>query len=199
MKTEQIAADSLLVSCGILRKEVRWLVEANHWPVEAHFLDSSLHVDFDRLGRTLTAALTRVHGRPTTVLYGCCHPLMDQLVDAKEVARTAGQNCVEMLLGHDLFTRELGNGAYFLLEDWAVRWSYISAIIFGGDVETMRSIFQGDRKYILGLRTPCSGDFTDAAAAASETVGLPLRWMDVSLRHLESVLRDAFSRARTLK
>ena len=188
----------LLVGCGILKKEVSFLIAKNGWPLETHFLDSALHVDFDRLAKGLTSALSRYREENVIVLYGTCHPLMDGMLDQAHTIRTRGQNCCEMLLGHDLFTDELAGGAYFLLEDWARRWEHILTKTFNTkNLDLIRDIFQGDRKYLLGLRTPCSGDFTADAETAARMIGLPLRWLDVSLDHLEGVLFEAIERKRS--
>lgn len=182
----------LLLGCGILKKEVEFLIAGNDWPMDTLFLDSALHADFDSLAKGLTSALARHRDENVIVFYGTCHPLMERMLDEAHAFRTRGQNCCEMLLGHDLFSRELTNGAYFLLEEWARRWEDIQARTFNTkNLDLIRDIFQGDRKYLLGLRTPCSGDFTAEAEAAGRMVGLPLRWLDVSLDHLESVLLEA--------
>ncbi len=182
----------LLLGCGILKKEVEFLIAGNDWPVDTLFLDSALHSDFDGLAKGLTAALAMHRDEHVIVLYGTCHPLMERMLDEAHTFRTRGQNCCEMLLGHDLFTRELTNGAYFLLEEWARRWEDIQTRTFNTkNLDLIRDIFQGDRKYLLGLRTPCSGDFTAEAEAAGRMVGLPLRWLDVSLDHLGAVLLEA--------
>ena len=187
----------LLIGCGILRSEVRLLIGRNNWPLRTLILDSALHVDFDRLADSLTAALARHRREKVIVFYGTCHPLMERMLTEAGTFRTEGQNCVEMLLGHEMFHAELTNGAYFLLEDWARRWEQILTCTFNTkNLEVIRDIFQGDRKYLLGLRTPCSGNFTAEAEEASRMVGLPLRWLDVGLDHLESVLREAVTRKR---
>lgn len=64
----------------------------------------------------------------------------------------------------------------------------------GKKTDIIRAIFREDRKYLLGLRTPCSGDFTGAAEKAAELVGLPLRWMDVPLDNLEAILQSMLDR-----
>ena len=190
MKAEKL----LLIGCGILKREVRWLIEKNHWPVDTAFLDSALHIDFDKLLKKLTSALARHQGRNAIVFYGTCHPLMEKTLEEAGTFRTPGQNCVEILLGHELFTEELSKGAYFLFEDWARRWEHITTITFGNNPTVARDIFQGDRKYMLCLRTPCSSDFTAQAEQAGRMMGLPVRWMDVPLDHLESVLQTAITR-----
>ncbi|MBA4384629.1 MAG: hypothetical protein C0410_07825 [Anaerolinea sp.] len=184
----------LLVGCGILRKEVKLLIAKNRWPVDTIFFDSALHIDFGKLSTCLTSDLKIFRDREVIVFYGCCHPLMDTILDDAKTFRTTGQNCVDMLLGNELFTEELTSGAFFLLEEWAQRWDHIIAETFGDSPKVTREIFQMDRKYLLGIRTPCSSDFKDEAEDAARKVGLPLRWVDVSLDHLESVLQATIAR-----
>jgi hypothetical protein len=192
MKAEKL----LLVGCGILKKEVRWLIEKNHWPVDTAFLDSALHIDFEKLLKKLTSTLSRHQKRKVIVFYGTCHPLMEKALEEAGTFRTHGQNCVEILLGHKLFTEELSKGAFFLFEDWARRWEHLTTKTFGDNLTVARDIFQGDRKYMLCLRTPCSGDFTAEAEQAGAMMGLPIRWLDVPLDHLESVLQTAIARKK---
>ena len=183
----------MLLGCGILHREIRHLIEKNRWPLDTFFIDSMLHVDFDALASALKKALARHTGRRVIVFYGACHPLMDQILAEAGLQRTRGQICVEMLLGEERCTRELADGTYFLLEDWALRWNHMIQKTFGDNAAVTRAIFQGDRSNLLCLRTPCSGDFTSYAAAAGSQVGLPLRWLDVPLDNLEKCLHDSIT------
>ncbi|MDA8429753.1 MAG: DUF1638 domain-containing protein [Geobacteraceae bacterium] len=192
--TAPAATPLLLLGCGILHKELRFLIQRNSWPVETFFLDSALHIDFDKLSLALTSGLQQHAGRDVIVFYGACHPLMEKILASAGTFRTMGQNCVEMLLGAELFTRELEQGAFFLLEDWARRWERIVTATFGTNRGVIREIYQGDRGYLLCISTPCSADFRAEAEQAGRLVGLPLRWLDVSLDHLESVLQEAINR-----
>lgn len=188
------APPPLLLGCGILRNEIRFLIEKNGWQLETHFLDSSLHIDFDKLSLTLTSSLAHHADRDAIVFYGACHPLMESILHAAGTYRTKGQNCVEMLLGPERFLAELEQGAFFLLEEWAHRWELIVTATMGTNREVVREMYQGDRNYLLCVMTPCSGDFRAEAEAAGRLVGLPLRWLDVSLDHLETVLQEAIDR-----
>lgn len=178
----------LLLGCGILQQEVRYLIEKNAWALDTDFLDSSLHVDFAALESALQTGLVRNTGRDIAVFYGSCHPRMEQMLDAAHTFRTQGQNCVEMLLGRDRFMNELSHSAFFLLEDWALHWDMAINKTFGNKPDVIREIFQLTNQYILCVRTPCSGHFEQAAAEISAKLGLPLRWLDVGLEHLETVL-----------
>jgi hypothetical protein len=190
-----MAADTvLLLGCGILQNEVKWLVKKNAWPLDTVFLDSILHVDFEKLASNLNAALDKHAGRKITVLYGACHPQMDAILASRQLRAIPGQNCVEMLLGHMRFTAELANGAFFLLEEWARRWQFVMSHAIGTNPHIVRNVFQNDRRYVLALRTPCSGDFSALAQNIADQVGLPLRWADISLDHLEQLIQAAIDR-----
>jgi hypothetical protein len=185
----------LLLGCGILKKEVRYLIRKNKWPVETEFFDSALHCELAKLERCLTTKLANQRGKDVFVFYGVCHPLMEKMLETGNTFRTEGQNCIDMLLGSDLFTRELLQGAFFLLEEWAQRWTQMVTLTFGTkNGEVIKEMFRGDRKYLLCLRTRCSGDFSKEADEAGRLVDLPLRWMDVGLEHLEEILFSAITR-----
>lgn len=178
----------ILVGCGILEKEIRFLAAKNGWPLDTVFIPSGLHVDFGRLRDSLEKCLELHAGRPRAVFYGACHPLMEQILQSAEATRTPGQNCVDIYLGHDLFCRELENGAFFLFEDWARHWRKIIGTVMPGNPEIMRSIFCDAHKYLLAIRTPCSTDFSVEAEEVSVMTGLELRWVDAGLEHLETCL-----------
>lgn len=185
---------TLLIGCGILKTEILFLIEKNRWNLETVFLPSSLHVDFAQLEKSLTAALARHPDRRKIVFYGTCHPLMDSLLGDGAVVRTEGQNCIDMLLGTERFTRELSAGAFFLLEEWAEHWEQVIYPVFGSNPAAIRALFSSEHKRLLAIRTPCSSDFSAKARTVAEITGLPLEWTDVTLDQLESCLNKALVR-----
>lgn len=191
-------ARTLLLGCGILKKEIGFLIEKNRWPIDTRFLDSALHVSFGRLSTALEGAIEKSAGRDVVVFYGACHPLIDTILAAAGTHRTEGQNCVEILLGHEEFTRELSAGAFFLMEDWVLRWDSIIRQSLGDNLEVRREIFRSAHSHFLALRTPCSGDFLAEAEAIGDSLGLPVRVLDVSLDVLERELsRTLFGKGRS--
>jgi hypothetical protein len=186
----------IMVGCGILHKEVDFLVKKNGWNVETQFLASALHNYFDKLYQQLDGALDADEqaGRQTVVFYGACHPRINDILDKHHTLRTQGQNCIVMLLGYDKFMDELSQGAYFLLEDWALTWEPMITQCFGNNLAVIREIFHSSHKYMIAIRTPCSGDFTVAAEKAAAFVDLPLIWLDADLAHLEAVIAEAIAR-----
>lgn len=99
-----------------------------------------------------------------------------------------GCNCVARLLGPEIYRRECAAGALFLLEGWARDWPRWARATFGADGAVLRELLQVDHRYLLGVRTPCSGDFRAEAAAVAQRTGLPVRWLDVGLTDLAAAL-----------
>jgi hypothetical protein len=197
-EADPLPARKLLLGCGILKKEIAYLVEKNGWPVDTRFLDSALHVSFGRLSAALEGAIEKSAGRDVVVFYGACHPLIDTILSAAGTHRTEGQNCVEILLGREAFTRELSAGAFFLMEDWVLRWDSIIRQSLGDNPDVRREIFRSAHSHFLALRTPCSGDFLAGAEAIGASLGLPVRVLDVSLDPLERELaRSLFGTGRS--
>lgn len=186
----------VMVGCGILHKEVDYLIKKNGWNIETQYLASALHNYFDKLYNQLDGALDQDdnNGRQTIVFYGACHPRIDKILDKHRTLRTEGQNCIVMLLGYEKFMAELEKGAYFLLEDWALTWEPMITQAFGSNVTVIREIFHSSHKLMIAIRTPCSNDFTAAAEKAAAFVDLPLVWLDADLSHLETVIADAIAR-----
>ncbi len=177
-----------IIGCGILKNEIKFLIKKNNWQNLCSFLPSGLHVDFERLEAGLEKTLKNNDSRPVIIFYGACHPRMDQILEQSNLVRTPGQNCVEILLGKEMFCRELEQGAFFLFEEWAKYWKNIVGGVMPGSPNIMRDIFLSSHKYLLAIRTPCSTNYEDHAEAVSEMTGLELRWIDAGLELLEENL-----------
>lgn len=184
-----------LLGCSTLRREIAWLAEKHHWPLDLRFGGTRLCLESAAMARSLRVELGRNPARRTIVCYGKCHPLIDSWIGAGNSVRTEGMNCAEMLLGPERYGVELAGGAFFLLEDLARSWKTRLEQLFGPNRSIAREIFRGCHSLALGIRTPCSGDFSTQAEAAATSVGLPLRWVDVSLDHLELLIQTAIDRA----
>ncbi len=180
-----------LVGCGILQREVDAVIAHRGWSLATHYLDSSLHLDYRELKHQLTQALAEHPKGSSLVFYGCCHPLMDRILAESDAVRPPGQNCLSMLLGDELFQKELLAGSFFLLEEWTQNWHQVMEKTFGKKKQINAEIFRASHKGFLAINPPCSGDFTQAAEAIAQEMNLPLRWINVNLDHLEQVLEEA--------
>ena len=184
----------VLISCGILRKEIMLLIDKNNWNLDPVFLNSSLHVDFHKLMKKLGFQLEKYHDRAKIVCYGTCHPQIDERIGEMNGIRTPVQNCVELILGKNLFTQKLEEGAFFLFEDWAVNWDTVVTPIFGDDPLLQREIFQSEHKFLFAIRTECSKNFKDKAESISAIIDLPIVWYDAGLDILEDCLKTVLGK-----
>ena len=74
----------ILISCGILRKELEILIEQKKLDVEPIFLDPGLHVVYTELEKEILTALEKAKDLPNNgiiVIYGdMCHPRIKKIV-----------------------------------------------------------------------------------------------------------------------
>ena len=74
----------ILISCGILRKEIENLIEQKKIDVETIFLDPGLHVVYTELEKGIVSALEKAKNMPKSgiiVLYGdMCHPRIKKII-----------------------------------------------------------------------------------------------------------------------
>ena len=110
-----------LISCGILKKEIKKLMDFSSLHVEPYFLDAGLHVDYDKLERELTQAIekcSRDKSRGIVVVYGdLCHPKMVRIIGKYDkVVKVDALNCIDCLLGgHERLLEIDPNHDYFYL------------------------------------------------------------------------------------
>ncbi|HOV13780.1 MAG TPA: DUF1638 domain-containing protein [Spirochaetota bacterium] len=182
----------ILIGCGILQKEIDLIIKKNGWDIETLFLDSSLHIDFDKLYQGLSFLLEKNKNQEITVFYGVCHPKIDALLKQYNAKRTPVQNCIEILLGKELFTKELSNGAFFLIEDWVLRFDniFLDSLFGKNNIEGVKMILQSEHKYFCCIKTPCSSDFSLKTEGLSKKYSMPLKWISASLNNLERILKD---------
>jgi Protein of unknown function (DUF1638) len=181
-----------IIACGILKNEIEMLARKNDWKTDLRFLDSSLHVDFDRLRRAVEGSLIKVNREPVLLVYGACHPLIRRFKGIEGAFWLQKQNCLEMLLGHDEFQARLAEGAFFLLEDWARRWDSVTGLAMGENRTMVREVFQSEHTHLCCIKTPCSGDFSALAEEIGRRIDLPVRWLDITLERFEEYLSTAF-------
>jgi hypothetical protein len=94
----------ILISCGIVQKEIEKLIEQKKIEVEPTFLDAGLHVVYKELEKELESALGKNKensDKGIIVLYGdMCHPRIKKIVNKyKNAVKVNGLNCIDCLLG----------------------------------------------------------------------------------------------------
>ena len=95
-----------VISCGILRKEIEQLLEKGDIDVTVHFLNETLHNDYNLLDRALNGAVKKRQLQSPAgviVVYGdvCLgfNGEMKQLIEKYDVVKVDALNCIDCLLG----------------------------------------------------------------------------------------------------
>jgi hypothetical protein len=143
---------TVIISCGIFQEELQYLVKAKGLNWKIIYLDAALHVNFDRLRQALTRALAENQkaGVKIKVIYGRCHPQMQELLRQYNAHKISAGNCLEALVGPEKIRRlnEAGK-AFFLTAGWISNWEAIFDLgtkDYGFDFQTM---FDGYRQVIV--------------------------------------------------
>jgi hypothetical protein len=93
----------LLISCGILKPEIKALIEGKKIEAEAIFLNKYLHMDYQKLQDALRASLRKNSGKKPVVIYGdlCLgfNGEMNALMTEYDVVKVDALNCIDCLLG----------------------------------------------------------------------------------------------------
>ncbi len=138
----------VLISCGIFREELKYLAAEKKADLKVYFLDAALHVNFDKLRSRLIEALDecRKRGEEPALLYGNCHPEMDEIAASYGAGRIDAGNCLEALAGREEIRRlDAEAKTFFLTAGWVNNWEKmfkLGAEDFGFDFKAMFSDYK---------------------------------------------------------
>jgi len=118
-----------IIACGIFEKEIEALRRELGFPFEAHYLGAGLHVDFDDLKGALVAELEKCQNNGTEgmiVVYGQCHPQIDEILRPYHASLVACQNCVDAFITRKGMENKAKDGLFFYLSPgWLDAWKDI--------------------------------------------------------------------------
>lgn len=192
----------LVISCGILRKEIEYLQAKGDIDVETYFLSEKLHMDFNLLDRGLNDTLKKHQKeshRGVVVVYGdiCLgfNGEMKQLIDTYDVVKVDALNCIDCLLGGKGKLLEIDpDHKYYFLNPAFIQFSEKIRRKTKYRTREMYSMLDG----IILL--DAMGDLATYQSRIDEFVeftGLPiLDHKKVGLHGLKSVLLEALERSR---
>src|ERR1700690_1257562 len=173
----------IFISCGIFREELEYLVKEKGLDWEILFLDAALHVNFDRLKEKLLQALEENHkkGKESHVIYGHCHPKIQELLDFYGAKRISAGNCLEAMVGTEEVERLNAEAiTFFLSAGWANNWESMFALgkkDFGFDFKSMFTYY----KRIIVFDTGVVPIDENKVRLFSDFTGLPIERKVITL------------------
>ena len=191
--------DPILISCNIVEKEIRRLIESGWLKANVTFLSSKLHYDYSLLKKALKRTIEKSLDcglKNIVIIYGdrCLgfkHE-MKELVDAYGMVKVDAINCIDCLFGGkgQLFQAYPEHKYYFLTPEWINFWNkYVKS---KENLKDRYSVLEG----IILLDTLGDlDDYRDDIKTISRATGLPiLEEKKVGLQGLQDVIEEAIGR-----
>jgi len=176
--------------CGVLQDEMRALAQEGLIRGRLVFTDSRLHMEPQRLERVLTEHLAAMPGDVVLVFGDCCATMAD-LESGPHIGRIQAINCVEMVVGREMYRSLRRNGAFVLLPEWAGRWREIFARELGLDHKTAQDLMAESHRELVYLDTDVTPVPAQDLDDCSDYVGLPWRVLETDLQCLLRGLHEA--------
>ncbi len=115
-----------IIACGIFKDEIDKIIDDLGFPLEVHYLDPGLHVDFDELAFGLKAKLEECKDKDyegIIVAYGECHPKIAEILSPYKAELLVCQNCIDAFITRKKVEDIARRGLYFYLSPgWAKSW-----------------------------------------------------------------------------
>jgi hypothetical protein len=180
----------IFISCGIFKEELEYLVREKKLDWQIVFLDAALHVNFDKLKEKLVSALEEHHkaGRKIRVIYGHCHPDIQEILEHYGARRVAAGNCLEAMVGVEEVMRLNAEAtSFFLSAGWVNAWEDMFTLgkeDFGFDFKSMFANY----KRIIVFDTGVIPIDEGKVRKFSEFTGLPVERRMITLEHLMGLI-----------
>lgn len=120
------------IACSVFSMEIRKLIAEGKVNLPFRYLDSALHMTPVKLQKELDNEIKRSE-KPVLLCFGDCHGrIVGQKLPGKG-KKIPGINCIEIILGKDLYRANRAKGYFFLLPEWALRWRELFIVHLGFD------------------------------------------------------------------
>ena len=188
--------DLVCIACSVFRDELEALRDAGRFDLPVLYLDSLLHADGKALRRAIEKLLgpERKRGRKVLLLYGDCHPYIDEHEAESGVARVEAMNCCDALLGREGYRTLRREGVFFLMPEWGARWQEVIQTQIGMNRTNTRSFMTDMHTKLLYLDTGLVSVPAESLDEASDFTGLPWGSIGVSHDHLLAAIEEAKER-----
>ena len=195
----------ILISCGILRKEIENLIEQKKIDVETIFLDPGLHVVYSELEKGILEALEKAKNIPNNgiiVLYGdMCHPRIKKIIKKyPNTVKVEALNCIDCLLGghKELINIDPKGSHFFLSPGWMpskLKKNKYFKKIFDWEIENIKEHFECLEGVIIINSLGNLNDLKNDIIEFTKKTGLEVKSIKtVGIEGLKSVIDEAIKK-----
>ncbi len=189
-----------IISCGMIMKEVEFILNELGIKDEVAFLDHGVH-NFDRLKNNLTEQVNKKkanNDKPTIVIIGqACHPEMNSMLEQYSVVGLNAANCFEALLGPEKEQLDKEANSFYMTSGWFEHWEEIFEDSGWTEVDARLNMGFGDR--VLLLDTGLVEITDEKILKLFDIIQVPIEIKKVNLEHLKKLIVEAIDRANNLK
>lgn len=174
--------------------EIESLASKGKFDCRVITLESMLHMKPAMLEKEMEKAISSEddNNSKILILYGDCHPHMNDMQSRKNFSRVEGLNCCEIFLGHESYKKLQKEQAFIFLPEWTQRWQEVFKYGLGLKNREIASSFMQDTcKRFVYVDTGVIPVPENTLEDISEYFGMPFEILNISLDHLESSLNDA--------
>ena len=192
------AANTLVIACGALAKEIVALRQANGWShMDVSCLPAELHNRPEKIPPAVREKIQRFRSRYTTlfVAYADCGTggLLDAVLQEEGVERIAGAHCYEFYAGAPVFEalaeQEIGT---FYLTDFLLR-HFDRLVIHGLGIDkhpALLPVYFGNYKKLVYLAQVESDDGRVLGQRAADRLGLAFEYRTTGYGDLQTHLQQ---------
>ena len=192
------AANTLVIACGALAKEIVALRLANGWShMDVSCLPAELHNRPEKIPAAVREKIQRFRSRYTHlfVAYADCGTggMLDAVLQEEGVERIAGAHCYEFYAGARVFEalaeQEIGT---FYLTDFLLR-HFERLVIHGLGIDkhpALLPVYFGNYKKLVYLAQVDSGDGRALGQRAAERLGLAFEYRVTGYGELQTHLQQ---------
>jgi hypothetical protein len=186
-------ADTVLIACAALGKEVRELIRKHDWHVDLRVINAKLHMMPRKIGPAVDDMLTKTAGRyeHQVVIYGHCGAMdLDDVIAKHGAVRTVGPHCYEMFGGEAFAEALKEQPGTFILTDFLVKaWETLAVKGLKMDKHPkLKDLFFANYTRMIYFVQENDETLVAEAWRIANWVGLPLEILDTGYGDLEGRL-----------
>lgn len=180
-----------MLCCSILSHELELLV--NDRDIEIHYVDAAMHVDQNRLAKSITDTLGNIGEVNIPLIIGTqCHPELEKIVAELGGRVIQARSCIEMLLGDKMSCLDAEANTFYLTTGWLENWRKIFIEGLKWDRVDARQNF-GYYDRILLLDTGINPISDEEILEFYDYTQVPVEIMPVDLNHLRQLLEKVLN------
>lgn len=191
--------NTVILACSIFKRDLEELVQVGLLQLPVQTIDSMYHMEPEKLHQELLKKIVILRETYDNILliYGDCHAYMHDAYKDMNVHRVQGNNCCEIMLGHDCYKELKKEGAFIVFNEWASQWEHVFKTKLGFN-DKIAPIFMGEaHTYILYLDTGLVEVPQKEIEEMSKFFNLPCREKTITLKFLYTSITNALERMRS--